>query len=76
MPSAESCYKVIYERDNWYSAGWKCQDLVQGSHLAYISSATENTVVKTFLASELSSMYKYEHDCAIPTHVLCFDKNM
>ena len=58
VSSAARCYKVVYEGHDWYSAGEKCQELHRGSHLAAITSATENTAVKKFLASELSSIYK------------------
>ena len=53
---AESCYKVIYESDDWGSAGQKCQKLSNGAHLAAIRSEAENSALKKFLATELSSM--------------------
>src|SRR6218665_291482 len=72
VPSATRCCKVVYEGHDWYSAGKKCQKLHRGSHLAAVTSATENKVLKPFLASELSSMCKCEHDCP----KLCHFANM
>lgn len=54
LPSTGSCYKVVYESHDWYSAGRKCQQLRSGSHLVAITSAEENSAVKAFLASETS----------------------
>src|SRR6218665_2919992 len=71
LTSAGSCYKVIFERDDWYSAGRKCQRLRHGSHLAAITSAAENSAIKTFLASKLSSMCKYEYEYPVIFIVLC-----
>lgn|SRR6218665_849938 len=71
LQAADSCYKVIYERYDWATAGTKCQLLSSGSHLATIRSAAENDALTTFLAGEVKSMYKYEHDCSTPIHFHC-----
>ena len=59
LPAAESCYKILYEKSNWNLAGQKCRNLRSGSDLVAITSEAENTALKTFLASELSSMFEH-----------------
>jgi len=54
LPWTESCYKVVYEKHSWTSAGQKCKELGRGSHLVAITSEAENNALKTFLASELA----------------------
>lgn len=53
LPSAGSCYKVVFERYNWTSAGKKCQEFGRGSQLVAIQSVAENNAVIKFLTSEL-----------------------
>jgi hypothetical protein len=53
LHAARSCYKVVFESHGWTSAIQKCNELRWGSHLATITSATENNAVKAFLAFEI-----------------------
>lgn len=57
MPSTESSYKALYEGHDWLSAGDRCQEIRPGSHLAVITSAEKNKALRSFLASEISSMF-------------------
>lgn len=54
LPSTKSCYMVVYENLDWNSAGKRCKELRRGSYLAAVTSADENSALKTFLAAELS----------------------